>query len=351
MKRVKMSNLQCPMPKLDFDIITLAHGGGGLLSNRLLDKLIFELFNNPILDSRHDGALIDLKGNAAFSTDSFVVSPIFFPGGNIGELAVNGTINDLAMCGAIPKYISLALILEEGLKVEELWQILVSLKEAAEHAGVIVITGDTKVVDRGKADKIFINTTGIGELHPRADISCENIKVGDKIIVSGPIASHGISILCQREGLKFESDIESDTQSLNHLTIKLLDEFGSDIHLMRDPTRGGVAASLNEIARETKMGMEIIQKDLPILEKVNNACEILGMDPLYVANEGIFIAFVKPEKSEQILAFMEKHTEGKGASIIGEVVNDHPEKVIIKSPIGGKRVVNMQVGDQLPRIC
>jgi len=245
MKRSLMK-LQCPLPKFDFDIITLAHGSGGLLTNKLLESGVFSLLKNEELDQHHDGAFLSMNGNIAFSTDSFVISPIFFPGGDIGELAVNGTVNDVAMCGAIPQYLSLSFILEEGLPVKEFWDILVSIKFAAEKAGVKIVTGDTKVVNRGKGDKIFINTTGLGHIHPKANINLMNIKKGDKIIVSDSIATHGIAILSVREGLEFETDIESDTRSLNDLTTSLLDKFGSDIHLFRDPTRGGLASTLNE---------------------------------------------------------------------------------------------------------
>jgi hydrogenase expression/formation protein HypE len=351
MNKSNLSNLQCPMPQLDFDVITLGHGGGGLLSNRLLDKMVFELFHNPLLDTRHDGAVFEMSGKAAFSTDSFVVSPVFFPGGNIGELAINGTVNDLAMCGARPKYLSLGLILEEGLKVEELWEILVHARAAATFAGVHVVTGDTKVVERGKGDKVFINTTGIGELHPKANIASSRIAVGDCVVVSGPIASHGMAIMCSREGLSFESTITSDTRALNHMVMSLLDEFGSEIHLMRDPTRGGLAATLNEICRDTQLGIEIEQDQLPVLENVENACEILGLDPLYVANEGIFCCFVSDNVADAVVEFIGREESGQGAAIIGQVVSDHPKKVILKSAIGGKRVISMQVGEQLPRIC
>ena len=343
--------LNCPLPELDFDIITMGHGSGGKLTNRLLDESVFKLFKNDLLDSRHDGAIIDLKGPTAFTTDSFVVSPIFFPGGNIGELAVNGTVNDLAMCGAIPKYISLGLILEEGLAVDELWEVLVGVKSAAEKAGVIVVTGDTKVVDRGKGDKIFINTTGVGAIHPKADIRIERIQDGDAIIVSGPIANHGISIMSVREGLEFESEVISDTQPLNSMVAAMLDRFGADIKLLRDPTRGGVATVLNEIAGQVHLGVKIRETDLPIENTVEGACEMLGLDPLYVANEGIFIAVVKSTKAIEVADMLRSFEEGKFARIIGEVTFDHPGKVILKSTIGGRRVVSMLPGDQLPRIC
>ncbi len=343
--------LNCPMPVLDYDIITLGHGSGGLLTNRLLDKTIFDVFNNEKLETRHDGAILNFAGKVAFSTDSFVISPIFFPGGDIGELAVNGTVNDVAMCGAVPKYISLAFIIEEGLKMEEFWDVLIGVKYAAEKAGVMVVTGDTKVVERGKGDKIFVNTTGIGEMHPDADIKAENINVGDKIIVSGNIATHGIAILSVRQGLEFETTIESDTTNLNHLIKALLDNYGKKIHLFRDPTRGGVSATLNEIARDIKLGIDIKQTSLPIDPQVDAACEILGLDPLYVANEGIFITFVEPDIADDLVKTMNTLENGENATIIGEVVEDHKGKVIIESAIGGKRVVNMQIGEQLPRIC
>lgn len=350
MNKIKMK-LNCPMPVLDYDIITLGHGSGGLLTNRLLDKTIFDIFKNEKLETRHDGALLNFDGKVAFSTDSFVISPIFFPGGDIGELAVNGTVNDVAMCGAIPEYISLAFIIEEGLKMEEFWDVLIGVKYAAEKAGVIVVTGDTKVVERGKGDKIFVNTTGIGKMHPEADIQANNIKSGDKIIASGNIATHGIAILSVRQGLEFETTIESDTTNLNHLIKILLDKFGRKIHLFRDPTRGGVAATLNEIARDIKLGIELKQKSLPIAPEVDAACEILGLDPLYVANEGVFISFVEREIADDVVKIMNSTKNGKNAVVIGEVVDDHKGKVIIESIIGGKRVVNMQIGEQLPRIC
>jgi hydrogenase expression/formation protein HypE len=343
--------LQCPMPKLDFDVITLGHGSGGILTNKLLDSGVFNILSNPILDKRHDGAFINLEGKTAFSTDSFLISPIFFPGGNIGELAVNGTVNDLAMCGAIPKYISLSFIIEEGLKMTEFWDILVSVKYACEKSGVQVVTGDTKVVEKGKGDKIFINTSGIGSIHPKANIDANNITIGDKIIVSGNVASHGMAIMSVREGLEFESQIESDSINLNHSILNLIEKFGSDIHLVTDPTRGGVATVLNEIAKQIDLGIDIFQKDIPILEQVASACELLGLDPLYVANEGLFLSFVSEEIADEVLQELQKDENGTNAKIIGSVVETHPRQVIIESSIGGKRVVSMLPGEQLPRIC
>jgi len=349
-KKIKMQ-LSCPMPKLDVDVITLGHGSGGILTNRLLDTGVFKLLKNDFLDERHDGATLNLTGKTAFTTDSFVIAPVFFPGGNIGELAVNGTVNDLAMCGAIPQYLSLSFIIEEGLKMTEFWDILVSIKFACEEAGVQVVTGDTKVVEKGKGDKIFINTTGIGQIHEQANINISNVKVGDKIIVSDNIATHGIAIMSVREGLEFETTIESDTRNLNHIVNNLLDEYGQNIHLLKDPTRGGVATVLNEIARDVQLGIEIHHKKIPIVEQVKGACEILGLDPLYVANEGVFIAVVDGEIANDFVKKIQTFDHCTDAAIIGEVVETHPRQVILTSAIGGKRVVNMLIGEQLPRIC
>lgn len=349
-KKIKME-LQCPMPKFDFDFITLGHGSGGLLTNKLLDSGVFDVLSNEKLDKRHDGAFLKMDGEIAFSTDSFVISPIFFPGGNIGELAVNGTVNDVAMCGAVPKYISLSFILEEGLPMTDFWKILVSIKNACDASGVLVVTGDTKVVDKGKGDRIFINTTGLGSVHPKANIDILNVKVGDIIIVSNQIATHGISILSVRQGLEFETTIESDTTNLNHSILSLIEEFGEEIHLLRDPTRGGLSSTLNEISRDAKKGITLQDADIPIDNQVRSACEILGLDPLYTANEGVFIAIVSKEKAENILDKMKSFENCKHAAIIGSVVSDHPQKVVITNTMGGKRVVSMQVGEQLPRIC
>lgn len=350
-KKLKMQ-LQCPMPKLDFDIITLGHGSGGLLTNRLLDSGVFDLLKNELLDERHDGAIFDIEaGRMAFSTDSYVISPIFFPGGNIGELAVNGTVNDLAMCGAQARYLSLSFILEEGLTMQEFWEVLVGIKYAAENAGVKIVTGDTKVVERGKGDKIFINTSGVGMLHPRADIRKSRVQVGDKILISGPIATHGIAILSVRQGLDFETSIVSDSTNLNHTVLSLLDVFGPDIHLLHDPTRGGVATVLNELARDTRLGIDLEERAIPVLEEVAGACELLGLDPLYVANEGVFITIVAAEAAESVLEVLRADPNGTSAAVIGTVTEEHPRQVLLHSKIGGKRVVNMPVGEQLPRIC
>ena len=343
--------LSCPMPKLDFDKITLGHGGGGTLSNKLLEQTVFKLLGNDLLDKHHDGAIFEWNGKTAFTTDSFVISPLFFPGGNIGELAINGTVNDLAMCGAKPKYLSLSFIIEEGLLIEEFWNILVSIKEASEAAGVQIITGDTKVVEHGKGDKIFINTTGIGSILPKANINIGKVKAGDAIIVSDVIASHGIAIMSVRKGLEFESDILSDTRPLHSPVKSIISKFGEDIHLLKDPTRGGLASVLNEIARDSSLGIYLAGKQIPIDEQVKAACEILGLDPLYVANEGIFVAIVKQAIADEVVEHLREQPFCSNASIIGQVVNEHPKQVVIKSAIGGKRIVNMLVGQQLPRIC
>lgn len=349
-QKIKMS-LSCPMPKLDFDMITLGHGSGGTLTQKLLDSGVFSLLSNPMLNERHDGAIFSANGRMAFSTDSYVVSPVFFPGGNIGELAVNGTVNDLAMCGAIPKFLSLSFILEEGLMMTEFWEILDSIRSACTRAGVQIVTGDTKVVERGKGDKIFINTSGIGELHPNAAIHLNRIKAGDKIIVSNNIAAHGIAIMSVRQGLEFESEIVSDTQPLNHIILHLLDRWGEQLHFLRDPTRGGLASVLNEIAIDGQVGIEILEKHLPISEAVAGACEMLGLDPLYVANEGVFLAIVSPDIADAVVNFLSGSVETGNACIIGEVTDMHPKQVILASAIGGKRVVNRLTGEQLPRIC
>ncbi len=342
--------MQCPAPKFEFDVITLAHGSGGLLTNKLLESGVFDLLKNDVLDQHHDGAFLPAGGNIAFSTDSFVISPVFFPGGNIGELSVNGTVNDVAMCGAIPEYLSLAFIIEEGLKMTEFWDILLGVKFAAEKAGVKIVTGDTKVVEKGKGDRIFVNTSGLGRLHPAAAIDMQNIQAGDKIIISDNIATHGIAILSVRQGLAFETSIESDTRSLNHLTIPLLDTFGKDIHLFRDPTRGGVAATLNEIVQERNVGI-VLEDNIPVDPQVSAACEILGLDPLYTANEGVFMAFVKADIAGEVVRMLRQHTDARNATVIGTVVEEHKGKVLIHNAMGGRRVVHMPVGEQLPRIC
>ena len=349
-KKIKMQ-LQCPMPQLDFDIITLGHGSGGTLTHNLLNSGVFDILKNDYLDQHHDGAFLQLKNPVAFSTDSFVITPVFFPGGNIGELAVNGTLNDLAMCGAVPRYLSLSFIIEEGLTMQEFWDILISIKFACEEANVKVVTGDTKVVERGKGDKIFVNTSGIGEVHLKAKISAGNIKAGDKIIISGNVATHGVAIMSVREGLVFDTELESDTCNLAPAVNNLLDLFGEDIHFLRDPTRGGVATVLNELAKDSGFGIDLSQKLIPLSEQVEGACEMLGLDPLYVANEGIFIIVVKEQIAEEVIKVLQASEVGKNATMIGTVTKEHPKQVILTSSIGGRRMLNMLTGEQLPRIC
>ena len=344
-------NLSCPMPKFDFDVITLGHGSGGLLTHKLLQSGVFDILKNDLLDQQHDGASFELSGRLAFSSDSYVITPAFFPGGNIGELAINGTVNDLAMCGAIPKYLSLAFIIEEGLTMKEFWSILDSIKQAADKANIKIVTGDTKVVEKGKGDKIFINTSGIGTIHPKATIHHNRISAGDKVIISGELATHGIAIMSVRKGLEFETTIKSDTVNLNHTVESLIEEFGADIKFLRDPTRGGAASVLNEISELTKLGFDLDQNKIPINEQVEGACEMLGLDPMYVANEGLFLAIVSPSIADTFLAKLRADDNGKNAAIIGEVTTEHPGAVIMKSRIGGRRVVNYLTGEQLPRIC
>jgi len=336
---------------LGFDTINLGHGSGGELTRELLDKIIFKTFSNPYLDQKHDGSIVQFNEKIAISTDSFVITPIFFKGGNIGELSVHGTVNDVAMCGAIPKYLSLAFIVEEGLKVDEFVKVVESVKKAADDSGVLIITGDTKVVERGKGDKIFINTTGFGEMHPKANISVQNIKAGDKILVNGNIAQHGIAIMSEREGLQFESTIESDSTNLNFLVKELLDAFGEKIKLFRDPTRGGLGTVLHELANDVAVGVNLKEVDLPLDKQVNAACEMLGLDPMYVANEGVFLVVVDPSIEQQALELMKNHEKGINAAVVGEITSEHPNKVVMESSIGGKRIVSPLVGEQLPRIC
>lgn len=343
---------ECPIPIQDYDRVTLAHGGGGKLTLKLIKELFEPLFDNPYLNQLHDGATLPpIKGRLAFTTDSFVVHPIFFPGGNIGSLAVNGTINDLAMCGAKPLYISLSLILEEGLRIKDLWDILVSIKKSADSAGVTVVTGDTKVVEKGKGDGIFITTTGIGELLKNAEISPSRTQKGDLILINDNIAEHGIAIMSCREGISFETQIESDSRPLWSLVEKVLSVGGLDIHVLRDATRGGVSAVLNELAQSSNLGIVVFEEKVPVRDEVKGACEILGLDPMFIANEGVFLVFVSPDIGDTILDVMRGHPLGKNASIIGEVVDDHPGIVTVNTIFGAKRVLDMISGEQLPRIC
>lgn len=345
------SGLSCPIPISEYEKVLLAHGGGGTLSHKLIQKMFLPQFDNPLLNAEHDGAIFEIGENRfAFSTDSYVVQPIFFPGGDIGELAVNGTVNDLCMCGARPLYISAGFILEEGFPMEDLWKIVQSMQRAAKKAGVQIVTGDTKVVDKGKGDKIFINTSGIGIIGKDIRISPLNAKVGDAILLNGRIADHGIAIMSAREGLTFDTAVESDTAALNGLVESMLDA-SKNIHVLRDPTRGGVASALNEIAMTANIGIYIEDDKIPITEDVKGACEILGLDPLYIANEGKLLAFTAPEDAESILNVMRAHPLGKEAQIIGKVVAEHPKNVVMKTTIGSLRIVDMLSGEQLPRIC
>lgn len=346
-----MAGLACPIPISEYPQVLMAHGGGGKLSQQIIQKMVVPQFRNDLLDQLHDGAVFSLNGSRlAFSTDSYVINPIFFPGGDIGELAVNGTVNDLAMCGARPMYLSAGFIIEEGFAMNDLWKVIISMQKAATNAGVQIVTGDTKVVDRGKGDKIFINTSGVGIIAPEVHIGARNAKVGDSIIISGEIAVHGIAIMSVREGLEFGTTMQSDTASLNHLVAAML-QASPGIHVLRDPTRGGVASSLNEIAESSGVGIRIDENKIPISEPVRGACEILGLDPLYVANEGKLLAFVSREDAELVVSVMRKHPLGKDSVIIGEVVKDHVGTVIMKTSIGGSRVVDVLSGEQLPRIC
>ena len=347
----------CPLPIFDNKEIVLGHGSGGKLTSELIDKIFLPAFSNPILDKLDDQAVLEIKGaRLAFTTDSFVVTPIFFPGGDIGRIAVNGTVNDLAMSGARPLYLAAAFILEEGLAADDLRRVVESMGAAAAEAGVQFVTGDTKVVNRGKGDQIFITTTGIGVIEGDLNISAGRASVGDKILLSGYIGDHGMAIMSQRENLEFEGAIESDCASLNGLVAYMLRtpplETDADfIHCLRDPTRGGVATTLNEIAKRAGVGMLLRESSIPVRESVKGACEVLGLDPLYVANEGKLVAIVTPQMVEAVLKQMQEHELGRDATVIGEVVVEHPGMVLMKTGIGGTRVLDVMFGEQLPRIC
>jgi len=333
------------------DTILLDHGSGGRMSHRLITDLMLPIFDNPMLAILHDGAMLDIEEKRlAFSTDTYVVDPIFFPGGNIGDLAVNGTVNDLAMCGAAPLYLSVGLIIEEGFSIPDLKKILKSMGVSSEKAGVKVVTGDTKVVPKGAVDKIFINTSGIGRIPDNVNISSQNARPGDTIILSGTIADHGMTVLTQREGMTFDSSLKSDTAPLNHMVSRML-SVCRDIHVLRDPTRGGVGTALNEIAGKSNVGIQIYEEKIPVKNETESICELLGFDPLYVANEGKLIAFVDADHAEEVLSVIQKDDHGKDACIIGEVVSEHRGRVVMKTRIGGSRIIDMLTGGQLPRIC
>ena len=333
------------------DQILLDHGSGGKIAHQLTMDLLLPMFDNPMLASLHDGAVFDLSpGRVAFSTDTFVVDPIFFPGGDIGDLAVNGTVNDVAMCGAIPRYLSMGLILEEGFPMADLERILTSVKNALDRAQVQLVTGDTKVVPKGAADKIFINTSGIGEIPDGVIVGSQGAQPGDAIILSGTMADHGVTVLTQREGLRFESDVTSDTAPLNHMGGKILD-VTQDVHVLRDPTRGGVGTTLCEIAEQSQVGIRIYEKQLPVDKAVAGICELLGFDPLYLANEGKLLCIVSSAHADDVLAAIKQDSRGKAACIIGEVTAAHTGRVVMQTSIGGERIVDMLAGEQLPRIC
>lgn len=347
----------CPLPIFDHPQIVLGHGSGGKLSAELIEKVFVSRFRNPTLERMDDQAVLEISGaRLAFTTDSFVVTPIFFPGGDIGTLAINGTVNDLAVGGARPLYLAAAFILEEGLPAADLARIADSMAAAAHSPGVQLVTGDTKVVNRGKGDKVFITTTGIGLVDRPTQLSADRARAGDKILLSGYIGDHGITILSQREGLEFEGALESDCAALHSLTAAMLDaaEAAGDlqgIRVMRDPTRGGVATVVNEIAQRSKTGMLLRESAIPVHESVRGACEMLGLDPLYVANEGKLVAVVAPEIADRVLAAMQNHPLGADSRIIGEVVQQPAGMVLMRTGVGGTRVVDVMFGEQLPRIC
>ena len=333
------------------DKILLDHGSGGKISHNLTEKLLLPAFDNPALAMLDDGATLNVPGGRiAFSTDTYVVDPIFFPGGSIGDLAINGTVNDVAMCGATPLYLSVGMIIEEGFPMADLERVVAQMGRAAQLAGVTVVTGDTKVVPKGAADKIFINTAGIGIIGEKVNVSGANAQLGDVVILSGTMADHGMTILTQRQGLAFESDLKSDSAPLNHMVAAML-QTGCDIHVLRDPTRGGVGTTLNEISGKSKIGIRIYEERLPVKPHVSGICELLGFDPLYVANEGKLLAFVPADQADQVLDIVQQSTYGKDACIIGETIDDHRGRVFMKTRIGGERIVDMLTGEQLPRIC
>jgi len=346
----------CPLPIFEHKQIVLGHGSGGKLTAELIEKVFLPAFSNPVLNKLDDQAVVQINGTRlAFTTDSFVVTPIFFPGGDIGRLAINGTVNDLAMSGARPLYLSAAFILEEGLLAEELQRVVESMRDAAQEARVQLVTGDTKVVNRGKGDKIFITTTGVGVIEGSFEISASRARPGDKILVNGYVGDHGMAIMSQREHLEFEGGIASDCAALNSLVSAMVEVSGADgqcpVRVLRDPTRGGVATTLNEIAARSKVGMLLTETAIPVRESVQGACELLGLDPLYVANEGKLLAIVAPAAADAVLSRMREHPLGHDATIIGEVVSEHAPMVRMKTSVGGTRILDVMFGEQLPRIC
>ena len=336
---------------MDSETIQLDQGSGGRATHELVRNLFVKFLHNEYLGEMNDSALVTVQGGRiAMTTDSYVVDPIFFPGGNIGSLAVHGTVNDLSMLGAKPLYLTAGFILEEGLSLELLSQIVASMAEAAQEAKVLIVAGDTKVVPRGKADKIFINTSGVGTVPAEVRIGGRNAQPGDAVLINGTIGDHGMAVLCKREGLAFENEILSDLASLNDLVAKML-EACPNIHVLRDPTRGGVATTLNEIAQQSGVGIRLFEENLPIRQDVAGACELLGLDPLYVANEGKVLACVPADSAETVLRAMQDHPLGKQACQVGEVVTTDVGRVFLRTRIGGHRLVDMLRGEQLPRIC
>lgn len=341
----------CALPLPAGDTILLGHGSGGRMSGELLRDILLPALRNPVLDRLDDQAVVEIGGTQlAFTTDSFVVKPLFFPGGDIGSLAVNGTVNDLAMGGATPLYLSLALILEEGLPVETLQRVVESIRVAAAIAGVTVVTGDTKVVEKGSGDGLFINTSGIGTVPAGVRLSADQARPGDRVLLSGTVGDHGITILSQREGLEFETTVASDTAALHTLVADMLSA-SCDIRILRDPTRGGLSSSLNEIAARSRVGIELEETSIPIVDEVRGACELLGLDPLYVANEGKLIAIVDPASASRVLDAMRRHPLGRQAQIIGTVTESRTGTVTLRTRLGTSRIVDLLSGDQLPRIC
>lgn len=352
-EHVDLENWSCPLPLRDHPAIVLGHGGGGTLSAELVEHLFLPAYADQggVLAQLGDAAVV-AAGDAriAMSTDSYVVRPRFFPGGNIGDLAVNGTVNDLAVVGATPLYLTVGMVLEEGLPLDELNSVAATMGRAAREAGVSIVSGDTKVVDSGHGDGIYINTAGVGLMRPGVDLGPHRVRPGDAVIVSGAIGMHGIAVMSVREGLEFGSDIVTDSAPLNGIIGDLLGS-GAEVHMMRDPTRGGVAASLTEIARAAGVGVEIVERGVPVPDDVRAACGFLGLDPLYVANEGKFIAFVAADDAERALEVLRAHPLGSGATLIGAATGDHPGVVVAKTGIGGTRVVDLPLAEQLPRIC
>jgi len=342
--------LACPIPVSQYPHVLLAHGGGGKLMHQLIGKMFLTAFGNPLLEMRHDSAVIDVPPKLAFTTDSYVVQPLFFPGGDIGSMAVHGTVNDLAMSGARPVYLSAAFILEEGLPMDALWKIVCSMRDAAQRCSVQIITGDTKVVDKGKGDGLFINTTGIGVIEHSFVIAPQNVQPGDAVLVSGDLGRHGMAIMAVREGLQFESAIESDSAPVHEIVLELL-KAGIEIRCLRDLTRGGLAGALNEIAEAASVRIEIVERSVPVREDVHAACEMLGLDPLHVACEGRLVAFVAARDAERALQIMGRHAVGTGSAVIGRVGASSAPLVTLKSAIGANRILDMPSGEQLPRIC